>query len=225
MSAPGNVRRSLGRDDWETPWELVKALEGVLGTSFTLDVCATWETKKASMYYSLDDDGLSSSAAWCGVVWCNPPYSNLRAWVEKALDEAQKDHCELLAMLVPAATDTMWFHRLVEAASVTLLLKGRVAFLKDGVPQKGNTTASAVVLFAKGQVSGELLLWDWKKRAYPGGFTKWWRAMPWVSTASNAGGSKLPQHGSAASDALLASRSARSAAESSWAIPTYQSYP
>jgi phage N-6-adenine-methyltransferase len=209
MSAPGNVRRSLGRDDWETPWELVKALESVLGTKFQLDVCATEETKKASMYYTPEDDGLS--LPWRHIVFCNPPYSEMGKWVEKALEERKQYYCWLLAMLVPAATDTMWFHRLVEAASVTLLLKGRVAFLKDGVPQKGNTTASAVVVFAKGSPArGELVLWDWRKRALPGGYMRWWKMMPTAFLASSTS---------------LASRSARSAAESSWAIPTYQSYP
>ncbi|WP_221177321.1 phage N-6-adenine-methyltransferase [Nocardioides marmoriginsengisoli] len=51
---------------------------------FDLDVAAAEHNAKCERFYSLEDDGLTQP--WTGTVWCNPPYSNLGAWVLKAWD-------------------------------------------------------------------------------------------------------------------------------------------
>jgi len=43
-------------------------------------------------------------------VWCNPPYSDITSWVRKAHEEVSSGRCEVVVMLVPARTDTRWFH-------------------------------------------------------------------------------------------------------------------
>lgn len=72
-------------DDRGTLPEFIASLEGRYGEPFTLDVAAAPHNAKAPTFYTLEDDGLTQP--WTGNVWCNPPYSNLAAWVEKAWDE------------------------------------------------------------------------------------------------------------------------------------------
>jgi hypothetical protein len=58
-----------------------------LGLIFDLDVCAPigglpWIPAKRS--FSVLDDGLSQP--WQGLVWCNPPYSKPKPWIERFIE-------------------------------------------------------------------------------------------------------------------------------------------
>ena len=77
---------------------------------FTVDVAAAAHNTKLPRYYDLDRNGLLQS--WDGErVWCNPPYSNIRPWVEKAWVE----RAELVVMLLPAnRTEQKWWQDLIE---------------------------------------------------------------------------------------------------------------
>lgn len=88
-------------DEWETPQELFDELDQEF--HFDLDVCATSENAKCKRYFTKEYDGLW--AFWSGNVWCNPPYSDIKSWVEKAYNRSG-----LSVLLVPARTDTKWFH-------------------------------------------------------------------------------------------------------------------
>lgn len=82
---------------------------------FDLDVAASHANAKCERYYTLEDDGLTCS--WAGArVWCNPPYSDIRPWVEKARRAALGDGgAEFVVMLLPAnRTEQGWWHDLVE---------------------------------------------------------------------------------------------------------------
>ena len=83
---------------------------------FTVDVAAAPHNAKCERYYTIDDDGLSQS--WAGErVWCNPPYSDIGAWVRKAWGEfiARADPAELIVMLLPAnRTEQRWWQEQVE---------------------------------------------------------------------------------------------------------------
>lgn len=91
---------------------------------FTLDVAAAPHNAKCERYYTREDNGLIQP--WSGRVWCNPPYSQIQAWVEKAWREwraadcveecsACATHPELIVMLLPAnRTEQAWWQDLVE---------------------------------------------------------------------------------------------------------------
>lgn len=67
---------------------------------FTLDAAANATNAKCARFYDLAADGLKQS--WRGErVWCNPPFSNLKGWVCKALEEVNRGGCELVVMLLP----------------------------------------------------------------------------------------------------------------------------
>lgn len=95
-------------DDRRTPDELWAPINDEF--RFTLDAAATADNAKCERWC---EDGLSES--WAGdVVWCNPPYSNIAAWVEKAWSEMMRG-CLGVVMLVPAnRTEQQWWQEQVE---------------------------------------------------------------------------------------------------------------
>ena len=94
---------------------------------FDLDPAATPENARAPRFYTPADDGLTKD--WFGRVWVNPPYSGVRDWVRKAVAEAQRAEVEYVVMLLPARTDTRWFHDLVRPhAQQVIFVRGRLKF-------------------------------------------------------------------------------------------------
>lgn len=133
-------------DDWATPPALVAALEAEFG-AFDLDPCARDETAQAPNYYTLAEDGLRQS--WAPLrVFVNPPYSAPRPWIEKAREEAYRGAQVIL--LLPAATDTKWFHEIVLPYGNIRFLAPRIKFLGwDGVPVGTPKAGSMIVRFPK----------------------------------------------------------------------------
>ena len=61
-------------------------------------------------------------------VFCNPPYGRgVGKWVEKAYKEAQQEDT-LVVMLLPARTDTKWFHEYIYNKTEIRFIKGRIKF-------------------------------------------------------------------------------------------------
>jgi phage N-6-adenine-methyltransferase len=122
-------------DDRETPPELFDPLNEEY--RFTLDVAAAPHNAKTPRYFTLQDNGLEQS--WAGEsVWCNPPYSDIRPWVEKAW--AEHDRTRVIVMLLPAnRTEQAWWQDLVEPRRDTgvsplscQFLRGRRRFIQQG---------------------------------------------------------------------------------------------
>lgn len=111
-------------DEWATPQALFDALNEEFG--FDLDPCATAETAKCPQFFTKDDDGLTKN--WGGrVVFCNPPYSKAAEWVKKCYAESLKPGTTVV-LLVPARTDTKWFHKYIYHRAEIRFLKGRLKF-------------------------------------------------------------------------------------------------
>jgi phage N-6-adenine-methyltransferase len=71
-------------DDRETTPEVFKPLHERF--RFTIDVAASAANAKLPRFYTLEEDGLAQD--WSGErVWCNPPYSDIAPWVQKANHE------------------------------------------------------------------------------------------------------------------------------------------
>lgn len=82
-----NTRTENSKDNWSTPWYFYELL--CEKWDFTLDPCASDENHKCDKYYTIEDNGYLQS--WKGeVVFCNPPYSNNKEWIEKCYEEGQK---------------------------------------------------------------------------------------------------------------------------------------
>ncbi len=95
--------------------------------AFTIDVAASTENAKLPRFYTIEDDGLARS--WAGErVWCNPPYSNIRTWVEKADIE---EEAESIVMILPAnRTEQGWWQDLVEPVRDRPGSRLRVEFIR-----------------------------------------------------------------------------------------------
>ena len=127
-------------DLWATPQDFFDKLNDEF--HFTLDPCATKENAKCELYYTIKEDGLKQD--WSGHhVFCNPPYGRkIGAWVKKCHDEAQKG--TLVVMLIPARTDTTYFHDYIYHKAELRFIRGR---LKFGNAVQGAPFPSMVVIF------------------------------------------------------------------------------
>jgi phage N-6-adenine-methyltransferase len=114
---------------WETPAELLSALYGVFGR-FDLDPCSPRKTKppvRAKVHFTAEDDGLS--LPWHGVVFLNPPYGRtLGKWIAKARHEVKARNAKTVVALIPARTDTAYWHAYVASRAVVYFLRGRLRF-------------------------------------------------------------------------------------------------
>ena len=109
--------------EWSTPQDVFDILNKAW--NFTLDPCATKENAKCAKFYTKNDDGLAHS--WDGEkVFMNPPYGRVIGdWVKKA-SEIKNGVC---VWLLPARTDTRWFHDYVLArGGIVEFLRGRLHF-------------------------------------------------------------------------------------------------
>ena len=128
-------------DLWATPQDFFDKLNEEF--AFDLDPCATPENAKCPMYFTKDDDGLSKD--WQGHrVFCNPPYgSAIKHWVKKCYEESLKPDT-IVVMLIPARTDTSYFHDYIYHKAHLRFIRGR---LKFGGSQQSAPFPSMVVIF------------------------------------------------------------------------------
>lgn len=127
------------RDDWETPQNLFDTLHAHY--KFTIDAAATEANAKLERYWTEKDNALTKS--WAGErVFCNPPYGRqIAAWIRKAYNETTSpppDGAQLVVLLIPARTDTAYFHDyLYTNPNATLcFLRGRLKYTLNGRPQQ-----------------------------------------------------------------------------------------
>lgn len=126
--------------EWETPMALFTELDNQY--HFTLDVCATPENAKCSDYYTIVQDGLTQP--WYGRCWMNPPYGRkIGAWLKKAYEAGLEG--TLVVCLVPARTDTAWWHDYCMRGKITFI-RGR---LKFGGSKNAAPFPSAIVVFGE----------------------------------------------------------------------------
>lgn len=94
---------------------------------FTLDPCANSENHKCEKYITKEQNGLLTDWGGGERVFCNPPYSQIGEWVEKAFYESHKDNT-IAVLLIPARTDTKYFHNFIYHRSEIRMVKGRLHF-------------------------------------------------------------------------------------------------
>ena len=133
------VHFSSATDEHPTPQWLYDALNREF--AFTLDPCATRENAKCPRFFTREDDGLLQN--WSdAVVFMNPPYgAMISRWMWKAYDAARKG--ATVVCLVPARTDTAWWHSYAMKGEIRLL-RGR---LKFGSATNTAPFPSAIVIF------------------------------------------------------------------------------
>jgi site-specific DNA-methyltransferase (adenine-specific) len=131
-----NGKFNSAKQDWQTPDEIFDPLNEEF--AFTLDAAASFENKRAEKFFDKDSDGLLQD--WgLETVWLNPPYGDgaakLSEWVEKSYRASLRG--ATVVMLLPARTNTNWFHDLCLSKAEIRFIRGRPRFGKaeHGLPQ------------------------------------------------------------------------------------------
>ena len=138
MAIGSHQSAKMGKDEWLTPPELIRALG-----EFDLDPCAPinrpWPT--AGGHFTREDDGLTKE--WFGRVWLNPPYGRETGkWLMRLWQHGNG------TALIFARTETKDFFRHVwERADALLFLEGRLHFYHvTGIKARANAGAPSVLI-------------------------------------------------------------------------------
>jgi site-specific DNA-methyltransferase (adenine-specific) len=128
---------SSSQETWRTPEDVYAELDREF--QFTLDPCPARNPREAGLPL-FGTDGLYIS--WAGQrVYCNPPYGRgLGRWLAKAHE------AELCLYLLPARTDTRWWHEYAPAADEIRFVRGRLRF--NGAPA-GAPFPSVLLIFRR----------------------------------------------------------------------------
>ena len=131
--------------NWCTPQDFFVKLNREF--NFVLDAAATDKSAKCPLYYTPEMDGLSQSWNRGGAVFCNPPYGRaIGKWVKKAFEEARGGYP--IVLLIPARTDTKYFHNYVYNKAEIRFVRGRLRFTdEDGNALNSAPFPSMVVIY------------------------------------------------------------------------------
>ena len=139
----------------ETPDEFIRVVEERIQDMFTWDLAASESNHKALHFYTESSDSLQQNWQLCGGwCWCNPPYSDISPWVEKA-SESRED--SRIVMLVPSSTGSNWWRDYVDGMAHVIFLNGRITFVGHISPYPKDL---ALLLYTP-LVKGGYEVWDW----------------------------------------------------------------
>lgn len=140
----GSLTPERIRNLWQTPKPIYDNLDHEF--EFVGDVAASADNHLHENYLTEHEDALTVN--WSkhfepGYKWCNPPYSDIGPWIEKAATERST------VMLVPSDTSVKWAKRAYDTADEIRLVCGRIAFTRadTGEPQGGNNKGSMIIVW------------------------------------------------------------------------------
>lgn len=155
-----------GHDCFHTPPELFR----VLNEEFAFDLDAAANATNALCARWIDDAADALRTDWAGeMVWVNPPYSRLPAFVIRAWQQCQARR-NTIVLLIPAYTDPgYWWDVIVPHADEIRFLRGRVSFLDRGQAKTSARFPSVVIVFRwrRGAQRGSPRVWWWDWRPKP----------------------------------------------------------
>jgi phage N-6-adenine-methyltransferase len=134
---------SSATEEWSTPDDFYQELHKEF--QFELDPAATKENAKCPRYFTKETNGLAQE--WAPLrTFCNPPYGRgvTGKWVEKAHQEWLRS--ATVVLLLPARTDTKWFHDFILGKAEVRFVRGR---LKFGDSPNSAPFPSMVVVYRK----------------------------------------------------------------------------
>jgi site-specific DNA-methyltransferase (adenine-specific) len=140
-----NIHFKSNSNEWYTPSSVYDPLNKEF--CFTLDPCCTKESAKCDKYFTKEDDGLMQD--WSDdIVFVNPPYGReISKWVKKSY-ESSFLHGATVVMLIPARTDTTYWHDYIFDKAEIRFLRGRIKFKdKQGITRDSAPFPSAIIVF------------------------------------------------------------------------------
>jgi phage N-6-adenine-methyltransferase len=138
-----DTHASSATSQWATPQAFFDRLDAEF--KFSTDVCAEEWNAKCARYFTPEMDGLKQE--WTGMCWMNPPYGeDIALWMSKAYRSATEG--ATVVCLVPARTDTLWWHKFATKGEVRFYM-GRLKFVgKDGAGDSAPFPSALVVFHA-----------------------------------------------------------------------------
>ena len=138
---------SSNKQDWGTPKEFITWIEENFSMKIDLDVCAHSENNKCDAYFTIEDNAFDQDW-YCVNGWMNPPYNNIVGFLEKCIEEVfVMNNAENMWVLIPARTDTKWFHDLVVPwAEHIYFIKGRIHHKTAGNEKQGSSPFPSMLI-------------------------------------------------------------------------------
>ena len=130
---------------WQTPKPLFDKLN--LEFDFDCDVAANESNKLCDSYLNEGINAITEWVRWGKVSWCNPPYDNIKPWVEKAIQQHREG--KTIVMLVPADTSVQWFKNAFNSCNDVRFISGRLSFINASTqkPVSGNNKGSVLFIW------------------------------------------------------------------------------
>ena len=130
--------------NWCTPDDLFQELDSEF--HFKLDAAANSWNAKCNRFFTPAMDALKQCWDVGGAVFCNPPYGRtLGKWVQKAYQESQRMD-DPIVMLIPARTDTSYFHDYILRNAEIRFLRGRLRFTDENGEDRGRAPFPSMVV-------------------------------------------------------------------------------
>ena len=126
-----NSKTPVNEKDYaQTPkWFMESLLNLTNSPCFLLDVCANEATAKSLAYYSLEEKGQDAiTLAWSQNNFCNPPFSNIMPFIDKAAYEATRGNTT--TMLLPNNPETAYIRQVKSVADTIIEMPFRLKFLR-----------------------------------------------------------------------------------------------
>ncbi len=140
-----------GEDGMMTPPKLFHQLNRVF--KFTYDAACTNKNCLAPTGAYFDDDLDGLKASWRDHrVFCNPPFSGKKAWIEKAHREVREGGCPVCVMVLPSnSMDSAPWHDFIYGNYFYYVVNGRISFIdpKTMKPKVGNNSGTVIVYFMR----------------------------------------------------------------------------
>ena len=155
VQKPGKSEQSVG-----TPIDFLDAVRRRFGT-IVRDLAA--DIDNAVTPRCITVAGNSLVQPWAeddptGLLWLNPPFSDIRPWARKCAVESKMRH-GLIVMLTPGGVSTNWFHDHVAPNAYVLDLNPRLRFIGHDQDYPKDLILS---VFGYGLVGRAQ--WQWKER-------------------------------------------------------------
>ena len=147
------------RDSRFTPPEFMENIYAAFGP-IDIDPCAhRLSPVVAKRRILLDEGGDGLADDWSGrLAFVNPPFSAQLKWLQRAHEQWRAGNVEVVVCLVPARTDSAWFHHTLTADADICLLEGRVRFLD--LRGRAQPTPFSLMLVALGATAQEKAAWS-----------------------------------------------------------------
>ena len=125
-------------DTWITPKWIIDGIG-----PFDLDPCAFLIegnpiVKTANHFITEEQDGLKQD--WFGNVFCNPPYSDLKSWMDK-----MNKHGNGIVLCFARTETQAWQNNMSNATGINLIHR-RIKFLNDKGEEQGNGNAPSALI-------------------------------------------------------------------------------